>query len=648
MARLFLPCAALATVLVSSAAHAQNFVVDGVIHDALTLAPLSGVAVFIRDDATGVVLSPGELVDPAAQGQVTGPDGKYTLAIRTPQRVFLSLERPSEQFTFPSITKPPLGVTEDAPFGGMACNDTPCPNGQLSSSTVPIDRSPYALRFDSRSGPSARNNHIPIDALQNLIQVRLSSDHARARIGQIIGLTIETTNPLPQPISDGRPVLVLPEGLRYIEGSARGLGTSSNGQTFESPLTLVQSDLQLRFPRLVRVGVQPYRLLARVVAKKHGDKLELRSYIERGGGVVISNEAVLRIAFDEDPVFEQSTIFGSVFCEDTEGRKNWRDTAEEGLFGARVYLDSGYSAATDIDGLFHFSNVPQGMRLLKLDTGSLPPGSEPLGPTRVQLHLTPGVPAKVRFPIKCEYDVVEDPTRIARGAKQAELAAQDGQLRELELSVDFEARSYVLGGRAEELLSPKLSGHPSADDPLRLRFIPELDATRSVTRWLIRVEEVDQKGRTVRPIKEPLTGRGLPPPFVDLLIDRSGAYRAQLEIEAGDYDLARSAPIDVVTSTATKKVVEEKKLLARLSTEADAKKVAAELTAVDRLLIEGHWEEAPDAVEKSRAFAERVKAVLEKAGIDAVPMEVVAKGAEEPIAPSISPRARKQNRRVEL
>lgn len=653
MARLSSFFAALALAAVPAVASAQNFVVDGVIHDARTLQPLAGVAVFVLDDQTGAVVSPRFFGNPDQQGQVTGPDGRYDLTLRTPIRVRLSLERPSEQFAFPSRTKPPAGATPLLPLGGLACSEVPCSGGQLANQAVPAEGQSYALRFDTASGSSARNNHIPVDALKELIQVKLTADRPRARIGDFVGLTIEIKGSLPNSVLGASTVLVMPEALRFMANTARAVAIGSNGRAIEQPLVPQQQDLQLRFsPTLIPAGdsTQYIRLLARVVAKKHDAKLELRSYVERGGGIAISNESIARLSFDEDPVLEQSTIFGSVFCEDDEGRPGWRDEPEAGLFGARVYLDNGFSVASDLDGLFHFSNVSPGQHLVKLDENALPPGSKALGPTRVQLHLTPGVPAKVRFPIHCELDVVEDPTKTSRGAKQASLEEDEaeGEPRELELSVDFSGRTFNLGGREDAFLSPVLEGHPSADDPLRLRFVPRLDSARTVTRWLIRVEEVDQEGRSLRTVKEPLTGRGLPPPFVDLLIDRSGAYRAQLEVEAGDYDTARSRPIDVVTSTATKQTIEQKTLLARIASEAEAKNAAASVTTVDRVIIEGHWDAAPDAVAQSRAFAEKVKAALIKAGMDAVPMEIVAKGVDEPLVPSISPRAKKQNRRVEL
>src|SRR6185436_6107296 len=100
MAARHLPLATFAAVLLCAPAlaRAQSFVVDGVIHDATTLAPLSGVAVFILDDASGDILSPGELDDPRAQGQVTGADGRYTLSVKATHLFRLSLERPNERF----------------------------------------------------------------------------------------------------------------------------------------------------------------------------------------------------------------------------------------------------------------------------------------------------------------------------------------------------------------------------------------------------------------------------------------------------------------------------------------------------------------------------------------------------------------------
>jgi hypothetical protein len=649
MTRLLLPFVLIA-LFFASEAKAQGFVVDGVIHDSATLAPLPGIAVFIRDDATNELISPGELVDPGSQGRVTGADGRYALAIRTSRRFRLVLERPSETFSFPSLKKPPIAAAERGVYGGFACEEIPCTGGQVAANTAPIERSPYALRFASGPGNNARNNHVPVDDVASLIETRLIVDRSRARVGDHLDITVEIASNLPEPLLESQVAIALPPELRFLPGTVRFAEDRPNAEFGPPPFPPLQSGLLLQLPaRALPAGTSRarWRFLARVAAKKHDGRLELTAHLERGGGIRLSNEAVARIAVDDDPVLEESTILGSVFCEDDDGKKGWRDAIEEGLFGARVYLDNGFSAASDLDGLFHFTNVKSGNHLVKLDEGSLPPGSIPLGPTRVQLHLTPGLPAKIRFPIRCELDVVEDPTRVTRGEKQAATEAPAAVQRTLELSYDFELGIFTLGGRPDEMTSVTLAGAQLGADAKMIRFFPGLAPSYTPTRWLIRVEEADATGKAIRAVKEPLTGRGLPPLFVDLLVERPGIYRAQLEIDSGDYDRGVSEPIFVITSTATTERVDLKKFLAR-ATEADAKQVLALLPRELPLVFEGHWDESPLAEDESRALAEKMRMQAVKLGLSQDLIEVTGRGSAEPLVPAISPRARRQNRRVEI
>ena len=76
----------------------------------------------------------------------------------------------------------------------------------------------------------------------------------------------------------------------------------------------------------------------------------------------------------EDPIFDQGTVLGRVFCDDGDGEIGPDDP---GLPGARVFLDTGYFVDTDIEGKFHFRGVPAGRHLLKLDLNTVPVGSTP-------------------------------------------------------------------------------------------------------------------------------------------------------------------------------------------------------------------------------------------------------------------------------
>lgn len=69
--------AALALFGVPSTALAQ-FEINGVIHDAESLRPIEDVVVFVRSETDGTQISPGLLDPPTQQGQITGPNGRYS------------------------------------------------------------------------------------------------------------------------------------------------------------------------------------------------------------------------------------------------------------------------------------------------------------------------------------------------------------------------------------------------------------------------------------------------------------------------------------------------------------------------------------------------------------------------------------------
>ena len=157
---------ALVALLLGTPAIAQaQYVIEGVVHDAATLQPLSGVAVFLVDDATGAVVSPGVLDDPAQQGRVTAEDGRYRFDVAQIGIVRLTIERPDAQLVFPSATRPPAD--------GIACREVPCPNNQINESGTPTADGIHALRFDTNIAGGGLNNHLPVDRLDKLITATL-------------------------------------------------------------------------------------------------------------------------------------------------------------------------------------------------------------------------------------------------------------------------------------------------------------------------------------------------------------------------------------------------------------------------------------------------------------------------------------------
>lgn len=632
-----------------------QFVIEGVVHESDTLAPVSGVAVFLVDDDTGDVVSPGELTDPSQQGRVTGEDGRYLFEVQTVRRVRLSLDRQDLRFVFPSAERPPPG---DGPLGGVACSTISCPNGEVDPSTAPTESGTYALRFSTNTPGSARNNHVPVDKLDRLITATLDADRRRVRRGQHVLFEARFTSRQTTPIDDFEAVLSLPPELRLLEDSVRVVRTARTSSTTNvATVNATQADLLWRLP----ISIAPnetvaVRAIARAVQVPDRNRPRVRAWLERPGGILVTQQAALTLAIEGDPTLDTSTIFGRVFCDGEDGRVGWQDEGEPGLFGVRVYLDTGFYAQTDENGLFHFSGVPPGTHLVKLDDASLPPPSEPTTPIRAQLYLSPGTPGKVRFGVACRLEDWNTAERVHTTTVSTPLA---GGARTVEVSLTAAERRLSIAGRAYQFMRAELR---AVDKPNGVRFFPLDVAPFTPTRWRIEIDDVDSAGQVARTVRaESLTGRGPPPLFVDWFWDRppSAVYRARLVLLADESDEATSADVDFGVPPPTPPSapdLEAFETVATIDASEDVVNVDAAWSALEGRLADGvavgvvgHWDAADeDPAARAFALAESVQAMLVERGVAPERIFVGSRGAEVPIVPNISARLRVKNRRVDV
>lgn len=637
-----------------SLASAQ-FVVEGVIHDSASLAPLSDVVVFVLDDATGEPVSPGILGTPAQQGQITEADGRYRIEVTDRRMIRLSLERPDSRFVFPSAQRPAPG---DGRFGGLACSAIPCPGGVIGPSDAPVEEGqPYALRFDTELGRSARNNHVPVDSLPELVSLELVADRERAYQGEYVTYQIDVASNAPDPIEDAQLRVALPSLLRFVPGSVAAFRSSEGGTAERLDLEPRQADLQLLFDAPIRSGERlQVRFAARVAGPIRGaPRVRTQASLVRPGGILLG-DAATTLLLGEDPLLGTSVILGRVFCDDPKaGRPGWQDEGERGLYAARVYLDTGFWVETDQDGLFSFTGVPPGTRLLKLDEGSLPPGSTPRSPIRQQLYLSPGTPGKARFALDCRFETWREATKIEvkeRPPPKQPLGPPPPAVRTLAVSVDGEAETVRLGDRIDRFTRAELRAELVNEG---LRFYPRVVGPYAPTRWTISVTEVEPSGATVRVLRdEGLTGRGYPPLFVDFEATpppEGHAYRVQLVVRAGDLDEAASPSVDV-TRPPPPMPSKEATLIGRAEEatleedlEALLPRLEEELDATVEVVLEAHVDAGEGEEARARALGERAKSLLDLTGAR---VRVISKGASEPLFPNLLLGMRRKNRRVEV
>jgi uncharacterized repeat protein (TIGR01451 family) len=402
----------------------QDLAIDpsGIIYQELDGAAVAtaGARVFLVDVDTAQDL-PRSATFGGQQGQVTTGQGFYRFDVvgsALPRRVYIRVEPPSATLVFPSATRPPQGATAQNQWGDPA---TAPADGRIVDSDIPDLTTPdmhYFLRFDlDSSSPNFTNNHIPVDRLDQHLKIVKQASRRTAQVGEVVTYTVRITNPLDQGFAvdsggQGGLLLVddLPEGMQWAKDEASivttvpaGTGTPRRlGIKAKTARTITFNALSLPAHSTVTVR---YYLVVGIRAK--GEQRN-RARLMDSAGTIVSNEASATVRIIEDPIFDQGTVLGRVFCDDGDGEIGADDP---GLPGARVYLDTGYFVDTDIEGKFHFRGVPAGRHLLKLDPNTVPVGSAPTTDVRRDFYLSRGLLTKINFGVKCGWEAAR-PTHV--------------------------------------------------------------------------------------------------------------------------------------------------------------------------------------------------------------------------------------------
>jgi uncharacterized repeat protein (TIGR01451 family) len=205
------------------------------------------------------------------------------------------------------------------------------------------------------------------------LELTKSVDQPRAEIGDVVTYRVDIRNPTATNISHVSVRDRLPEGFRYVQGTAR-LNVGSAPEQKIEPESLGE-DL------VFQVGALPpgsaARLLYRVrigANARPGD----RENVAVGSGDFPNGErgatgaarATVRVG---GGVFSsQQVIIGRVY-EDVN-RNGSFDSNDKPTAGVRLYLTSGQSVITDSQGLYNFPAIGDGSLVLALDPVTVPAG----------------------------------------------------------------------------------------------------------------------------------------------------------------------------------------------------------------------------------------------------------------------------------
>ncbi|MCK5800403.1 MAG: hypothetical protein KAI47_24605, partial [Deltaproteobacteria bacterium] len=180
---------------------------------------------------------------------------------------------------------------------------------------------------------------------------------------------------------------------------------------------------------------------------------------DNGYAAELSNRDTARLLVVPDPELDQGLLLGKVFCDkDKDGRQ---DRGEVGVAGAKVYLDNGTYALTDRYGKYHLRGIDPGLRLVKIDVGSLRPGSKMTTAESRVIQFTRGLPAKVSFGVTCRENWVGVQTlakaKKKKGAKKKDVARRRKALVPvMTLAGDLQAMSLSAKGRVVPLVDADL------------------------------------------------------------------------------------------------------------------------------------------------------------------------------------------------
>lgn len=654
---------------------------------------------------------PGQLVPEARlpigqQGQRTTSLGMYHFDVEARHKYRLAIEPPGLSHSFPSTIP---GMTPTAGFAEIDADGNVVPN-EVPDPKKPNVKLTYYLQFDIKDASSAVfHNHVPLDSLADVVRLEKRVDRRTASVGDPVTYTITVHNRSSRNLTaaESAPVRILDRpapGLRiltdaahvqlYTEDPTKGTRQRVLGWKGVTATGRLSTFGDFDLPAGGKV-LLVYQAVVGLDAREGSHEND--AVLVGPGDVEVSNHDRALVRVVNDPEFDQGYLVGRVFCDgngdgefDTAGKS--KDRADRPIMGAKVYIDTGWWAGSDLDGKFHLKDVPPGVHLVKLDPDTVPPGSTVVGePSRV-IFFTRGLPAKVSFPVKCEGQTV--------GPQSVELAKEPAKRKPFTLRVEGNVRTFQLGvggnpidpgdvdlavisgapgtppppTEFEQAVAPSLPPPDAQGVPVHFHFQSDLKAARG---WVLRVERIDEAGGPREPVYT-LRTPGAPPDKLDwdgreggeAVLLTGGLYAAKLVV-ASESGLVSESPwrrfgvgygmagVAAEEESASRRGMAE--ILRgdlfrgqRPTPELSRKIVASakKLPKAPGYVVEVHTDEGatPDAAKNlSQAQADAVKALIGKAlGVSPDAVKAVGWGRARPVVPNTTPGNRKKNRRVVL
>lgn len=341
----------------SDTAAAQALVSPyNVVFDSTTGARINGAKITLVDADTGVAVA-----------HVTGRDGvsSFPSSVTSGQSVTDSsgatYSASAGAFLLPQVPAGRYRLQVVPPAGyRYASTATQAALQQLAGAPYVLGPASFEQTFTLASTQPIGFD-IPLDPISSSLFVQKTASVNVAAVGDMIQFTVAVENSDKVGVAQAvRLVDTLPQGFRYVKGSAR-IGTgkaadpqiATNGQQLQFDLGNIDKSSQLQLTYVTEV----------TAATPLGASINRAQGLADGG--TASNIATAQVEIRNELMQDVNTVIGRVLvgCD-----------SHEGLAGVRVLMEDGSYVVSDKDGRFHFQAVKNGTHVVQLDTDSLPQG----------------------------------------------------------------------------------------------------------------------------------------------------------------------------------------------------------------------------------------------------------------------------------
>ena len=230
------------------------------------------------------------------------------------------------------------------------------------------------IQLSSDQTPGAQvSNAAKITVVEQALRITKTANKKIAETGDYVVYTVEVSN-VSKSMTAHDVIVIddLPQGFRYLKNSS-----TLDSSDFPDP----ESGLPVRW----RIGSLPpeskktltYRVIISIDAPL-GNGVNTASVTGEtlGGNNLFAGPSTSTVKVKEGILNSKGIILGRVFAD--ENGDGMPDENEEGIKGARLYLEDGTYVITDEEGKFSIYGIEAGEHVLKLDPVTVPDGYDPV------------------------------------------------------------------------------------------------------------------------------------------------------------------------------------------------------------------------------------------------------------------------------